>query len=90
MLIYSLIVSIIALGFAGILAYIIKKKDSGNEKVKEITSLIHKGALTFLKREYRLLSIFVIIVTILLAVLLSWKTALAFVVGAVFSITAGN
>jgi len=87
---YSLIVSVIALVFAGILTYSIKKKDAGNEKVQELASLIHKGALTFLKREYRLLAIFVVIVTILLALLLAWQTAVAFVIGAVFSISAGN
>ncbi|UCD04533.1 MAG: sodium-translocating pyrophosphatase [Candidatus Woesearchaeota archaeon] len=90
MLIYSLIISIIALVSAGILTYVIKKKNSGNEKVQELASLIHKGALTFLKREYRLLAIFVIIVTVLLTLLLSQQTAIAFLVGAIFSISAGN
>ena len=90
MLIYNLIISIIALVVAGIITYLIKKKDSGNEKVQELATLIHKGALTFLKREYRILFVFIIIVTILLAYLLSWKIAVAFVMGAIFSILAGN
>lgn len=90
MLIYSIIISIIALIIAGILTFIINKKELGGKKVKKITSLIHNGALTFLKREYRLLFIFILIVTILLAILLSGQTALTFLIGAILSILAGN
>ena len=42
------------------------KQDAGNGKMKEISDHIYEGALAFLKAEYRLLAIFVVVVSILL------------------------
>ena len=61
----------------------------GNEKMKEITTLIHDGAMVYLKRQYKILFIFIIVVTILLAIFIGVNTAIAYVVGAVLSALAG-
>ena len=54
------IVGIIALIFAYIKANSIKKTNPGNTRMKEIASYIEEGAMAFLQREYRVLSIFVL------------------------------
>ena len=69
-------------------------------KMEEISSYIHEGSMAFLKREYKIISIFVALVAGLLAVLglfpalknaegVGWQSALAFVCGAVLSALAG-
>lgn len=89
-----------AMGIIGLLYTLVKfswvsKQDAGNEKMKEISDHIAEGAMAFLKAEWKILGYFVVIVGILLAVMASanphshWLIAGAFVIGAVFSATAG-
>ena len=82
------------LGVAGlIVAYliyvIIKRSDQGPEEMVEIADAIHEGAMAFLKREYSILLIFVIIVFALLYMGVGERTAWAFLAGAACSIVAG-
>ena len=44
----------------------VMKQDAGDGKMKEISDHIYEGALAFLKAEYRLLTFFVIGVSVLL------------------------
>ncbi|MFQ6135713.1 MAG: sodium-translocating pyrophosphatase [Candidatus Hydrothermarchaeales archaeon] len=86
--------SVIALIFAGYLARKILSHDIGTEKMKEISEAIQQGAMEFLHREYRPLTIFVIVVAVVLVLVLKdgtgQKTAIAFVIGAIFSALSGN
>ncbi|MAB95305.1 MAG: sodium-translocating pyrophosphatase, partial [Flavobacteriales bacterium] len=72
------------------------KQDAGNGKMKEISDHIYEGALAFLKAEYRLLTIFVVVVSILLFIVSTivpsthWLIVIAFILGAIFSALAGN
>ena len=45
----------------------VMKQDAGDGKMKEISDHIYEGALAFLNAEYRLLSIFVVVVSLVLA-----------------------
>src|ERR1043165_6196584 len=71
------------------------KQDAGNDRMKEIAKYIAEGAMAFLRAEWKILTYFAIIAAILLGVMgmanpeSHWSIALAFVVGAVFSATAG-
>lgn len=73
----------------------VSKQDPGNERMQEISNHIAKGAMAFLKAEWKILAYFVAIVAILLGVMSTtnptshWSIALAFISGAVFSATAG-
>jgi K(+)-stimulated pyrophosphate-energized sodium pump len=58
--------------------------------MQEIADQIHLGAMVFLKREYQILSIFILLVAILLAWGIGLYTALAFIGGAICSILAGR
>ncbi len=61
-------------------------KDAGMQSVSDS---IYEGAMAFLKREYIVLSIFVVVVALLLAWQLGVDTALAFFAGAICSVIAG-
>jgi K(+)-stimulated pyrophosphate-energized sodium pump len=89
-----------AMGLLGLIYTLIKfnwvsKQDPGNDRMKEISTYIAEGAMAFLKAEWKILSYFVIIVAILLGVMASgnpnshWSILVAFILGAVFSATAG-
>ena len=96
----KLIYLVPVMGLIGLLYTFIKfnwvaKQDAGNDRMKEISTYIAEGAMAFLKAEWKILGYFVVIVGILLAVMATanphshWLIAGAFVVGAVFSATAG-
>ena len=91
----------IALALLGLIYMLVKqnwvmKQDAGDGKMKEISDHIYEGALAFLKAEYRLLAIFVVIVSVLLFVVsllvdtTHWLIVVAFIFGAIFSAYAGN
>ena len=86
---YAPILGVIGLLFAGVLYSYVVKQDAGNDKMKEISDAIHSGAMAFLKREYRILAIFVVVVFALLYSLLGEQTAYAFLGGALCSVLAG-
>ena len=89
-----------AMGIVGLLYTLLKfnwvsKQDAGNARMKEISTYIAEGAMAFLKAEWKILGYFVVIVALLLGFMASknddshWTIAVAFVIGAVFSATAG-
>ncbi len=81
---------VLALIFAWILANSIVKKDPGNDRMKEIMGYIHEGAMAFLFREYRVLLVFIVVLTVVIGIFLNnWLTALCFIAGAGCSILAG-
>ena len=73
----------------------VARQDAGTDRMKEISNYIAEGAMAFLRAEWRILTYFVVIVGLLLAVMANsnqnshWSIAIAFVIGAVMSATAG-
>ncbi len=67
----------------------VKAQPVGNDKMREISEDIHNGAMAFLSREYRALAVFIVVVFILIAVAMSIHSALAFLGGALCSMTCG-
>ncbi len=61
----------------------------GTDRMKEISGYIHEGAMAFLAREYKALSIFVVVVALILGITIGFETAIVFVAGALFSAAAG-
>ena len=97
MFIYMPIVAaIIGLGYMLYKKSWVMKQDAGDGKMKEISDHIYEGALAFLNAEYRLLAVFVIVVSLALAGVSSvvetthWLISIAFIFGAIFSAYAGN
>lgn len=83
------IAGLLALIFAYTLVLKINKVSPGNERMKEIASYIQEGSMAFLKRQYRSLFIFGIILYVVVSVGIDWRTGIAFVIGAFFSALAG-
>jgi len=90
----------IAMAILGLAYMLIKKswvmkQDAGDGKMKEISDHIYEGALAFLNAEYRLLAIFVVGASIVLAGIAfymdsTYLIVVAFILGAIFSAFAGN
>ncbi|WP_158975642.1 sodium-translocating pyrophosphatase [Cellulophaga sp. L1A9] len=91
----------IVMAIIGLLYMLIKKswvlkQDAGDGKMKEISDHIYEGALAFLNAEYKLLAIFVVVVSVLLSIVsfivptTHWLIVIAFIFGAIFSAFAGN
>jgi K(+)-stimulated pyrophosphate-energized sodium pump len=72
----------------GLYRYVVAQP-TGTEAMVEISSHIHAGAMTFLRREYSILVWFMFLVAILLAFAIHPLTALAFITGGVCSMLAG-
>ena len=81
--------ALIGVVFAIILWARVSRAEAGTDKMKEIAGAIHEGAMAFLQREYTYLAVFVVVLAIVLAATISPLTALCFVIGAIFSATAG-
>ncbi len=79
----------IGLIIALLLYLFIKRQPVGSDIMKDIADQIHLGAMTFLRREYTVLAVFVTIVFILLGLSIGWSTAAAFISGAFCSALAG-
>jgi len=82
------------LGIFGLfIAYLIygyvKKQPNGSQVMQDIEEMIHTGAMAFLKREYSVLAVFIVVVFLLLGIFISWRTAIAFFTGALCSMIAG-
>jgi len=83
---------LVAAVFAFVLVRWISAQDAGTDQMKRISALIRAGAMAFLKVEYSVLAVFVLIMVGLLAGFLPEHgvgTALSFVVGASLSALAG-
>jgi K(+)-stimulated pyrophosphate-energized sodium pump len=103
---HSIIYLVPALGIVGLIVMAIKsawvsKQDAGDANMQELAGYIAKGAMAFLKAEWKVLGIFVAFAAALLAysgtihevngkeIHSSWIISIAFIIGAVFSATAG-
>ena len=80
---------LLALLFAIGLVFRVVKADQGNSAMQEIAKAIQEGSQAFLRREYSFLAIFVVIVTLVLIFVIDWRTAVAYVVGAIVSASTG-
>jgi len=86
---------VIALSLIAIVFAIWKRKGilsqkRGNAKMIGISDLIHSGAMTYLRKQYEMLAVFIAIAAVVLYFAFGPATAVAFVFGAFLSILAGN
>lgn len=84
------ILGIFGLVVAFVIYLVIKKYPGGEGKTAKIAKSIHDGAMVFMRLEYTILAVFLVILTILLFIgFRSWHTPTAFIVGALSSAIAG-
>ena len=95
------VVALVALGFAAALVRTVLATGSGTKKMQEIAGAVQEGAQAYLVRQFKTLSIFVVIAVVLLYLLpvsevagsvtgVKLGRALFFIVGAVFSAFIGG
>jgi K(+)-stimulated pyrophosphate-energized sodium pump len=86
---FIVIAAVAALAFAVINYYGVKRKDAGTPEMQQIAAAIQEGAKAFLVLEYSVILKVVVLIAILLGVVVSPTSAIAFVFGAVMSASAG-
>ncbi len=85
----SPLLGLLGLVFAGALYWDVVRHPAGSARMQEIAEAIHSGAMAFLRREIKILVVFIAVVALLLGTFLGPPTAVAFMSGAVCSILAG-
>ena len=83
------VLGIIGILFAAWTYFLVIKQNEGSSKMKEIADAIHLGAMVFLRREYSVIAVFMIVVFVALAKFLTLATGFAYLGGAVCSMLAG-
>ncbi len=87
--------AVLALIYAFIKASWVEKQDPGNERMQKIGGWIADGAMAFMRREYKVLAVFIIAVAVALGASnagledSSWMIAVSFIAGALCSALAG-
>ena len=83
------IIALVGLAVAFFLASWIGKQPAGNDRMKEISGYIREGAFAFLKREYRVMIIVIVVLFIVIGLAINWTSAVLYVCGALLSVLAG-
>jgi K(+)-stimulated pyrophosphate-energized sodium pump len=86
---WSPLVGLIGLIGALVLYLYVKRQSAGTDLMVELAGRIHEGAMAFLRREYSVLAVFVVIVAGLLWLAIGMNTSLAYLSGAFSSVLAG-
>jgi K(+)-stimulated pyrophosphate-energized sodium pump len=86
---FALVSGFLAVVYGLILIFWVLKQPQGDAKMQEIAKAIQEGAKAYLARQYRTIAYVAIGLAIILWAALSWKIALGFLIGAIFSALAG-
>lgn len=82
------IISAVALILAWYFVRYVKKQDQGTSRMKDLQKYIREGAWTFMSEEVRIFAIVMFIIAGLLWGIFYWQVAVAFLIGAILSMTA--
>ena len=83
------ILALCALLFAAYKARYVSSASPGNARMQEIAGSIAEGASAFLRSEYKILAIFIVVLFVLISLFINPGTGICFVIGAGFSMLAG-
>jgi K(+)-stimulated pyrophosphate-energized sodium pump len=89
------VVALLALAVAGVLVREVLAADQGTAKMREISQAVQEGAAAYLRRQFRTLGVFVVLIFFVLLLLpadsagIRWGRSAFFVVGALFSALTG-
>lgn len=81
--------AVLSLAYGLFLIRNVVKQPEGNKKMVDIAKAIQDGAKAFLNRQYSTVAVVAAVLFVILLYALSWKVALGFLIGAVFSAIAG-
>ncbi len=85
----AIVISLVALAYAVYLSFVVLSKDAGSEKMKDISNAIKEGAMAYMKRQYKTIFWFALVLTILLGILFGIPIAIGFLFGALLSALSG-
>lgn len=80
---------ILAVSYAVFNYFCVRKMEEGTDRMGEIAGAVRIGANAFIRYEYKLVAIIGSVIAVLVFLVISWQAAIAFVIGAVMSATAG-
>jgi K(+)-stimulated pyrophosphate-energized sodium pump len=89
------VIALLALAVAAVLVREVLAADQGTERMREIAQAVQEGAAAYLRRQFRTLGVFVVIIFFVLLLLpadsagVRWGRSIFFLVGALFSATTG-
>lgn len=83
------VTALIALGYGLYLSRKVLAEKEGNDDLKRIAKAVSDGAMTYLKRQFKVVSVFMAILTVLIALGFGLGMAVTFVMGAIFSAIIG-
>src|SRR6266699_6642152 len=89
------VVALLALGVAGVLVREVLAASQGTQKMQEIARAVQEGAAAYLRRQFRTLGVFVVLIFFVLLLLpadgsgVRWGRSIFFLVGALFSALTG-
>jgi len=86
---YAPWIGLLGLGFAGLTYYSVTRLPEGSDRMREIAAAIHDGAMVFLKREYQIIAVFMLVVFLVVSWFLSPAVGGAYVAGGISSMLAG-
>ncbi len=86
---FSLLASIISLGYGAFLIWQVLKKSTGDEKMQSIQKAIQEGASAYLRRQNKTVAMVGVVVLIVIWKWLGQTMAMGFVIGAAASAFAG-
>lgn len=87
--IFAPLLSALTLAIVVFIYFAIKRKDSGTEKMREISEMIEKGSFVYLKSQYSILLIVVVLISFLLFIFINIESAFSYVLGALLSMACG-
>ncbi len=80
---------IIAVSYAVFNYLCVRKMEEGTDRMGEIAGAVRIGANAFIRYEYKLVAIIGSVIAVAVFLVISWQAAVAFVIGAVMSASAG-
>jgi K(+)-stimulated pyrophosphate-energized sodium pump len=89
------VIALLALGVAGVLVREVLAASQGTQRMQEIAKAVQEGAAAYLRRQFRTLGVFVVIIFFVLLLLpadgtgVRWGRSIFFLVGALFSALTG-
>ena len=80
---------VLAVSFAALNFYLVRKLKEGNERMQEIAAAIREGSNAFIRYEYKIVAIIGSIIAVVLGLVICWEAGVTFVIGALMSALAG-
>ncbi len=86
---FALICGVLAIAYGAISVRWVLAQPQGNERMREIAAAIQQGASAYLNRQYTTIAMVGVVLFLALGLALNWATAFGFMIGAIFSGSAG-